>query len=825
MIGILMGVAILAALQLASGANITTGEIVTAHRWATAKFQGIVEKASPKSGLLVLANHDPVQRNARAGRPLNIAGTQYSRGLYYHATSKVVVRLPGPGANFTAFVGVDSNEQTSGGRGSIIFSVKANEKELFNSGIMREGNDPIAVNVPLNGSTEFTLEVSDAGDGIACDQADWADAKATMEDGSEIWLGDLPIVGNDQAQMFDSEPPFSFTYDGKLSSEFLKTWTVERKSKNLDNHKVEHTTVYRDKKTGLVVRLAAIEYKYFPIVEWIIYFKNTGSADTPIISDLKALDCLFIRSGSENFVLHHHVGSPCLPNDYQPLADILPAGAHKHIATSGGRSSNSDLPYFNIQSGFDGVIMAIGWPGQWAADFIRESEKCLRARAGQELTHFKLHPGEEVRTPLIVLQFWQGDRLRAHNIWRRWMLEHNLPKPYGKQVQPQMAGCSSHQYGEMVYADSESQKFFIDRYIEEGIQIDYWWMDAGWYVNETGWPNTGTWEVDTKRFPGGLRQISDHAHAKGVKTIVWFEPERVTPGTWIYEKHPEWLLGPDGNQKLLNLGNPEALRWLTEHVDKLIVEQGIDLYRNDFNIDPLPYWRGNDSEDRQGITEIKYVEGFLAFWDELRRRHPNMLIDTCASGGRRNDLETLRRAVPLLRSDYILEPIGQQCHTYGISFWIPFFGTGVNQFDAYSFRSAICPHITGCWDMRVKDSDYKIVRKLVEQWRKVAPYMLGDYYPLTSYSLNTDVWIAWQFDHPDLGEGMVQAFRRPASPYESARFKLHGLDPNSEYIITNLDTNQSSIKRGCDLIERGLQIFLKNQPDSAIVSYKRKSSK
>ena len=58
-------------------------------------------------------------------------------------------------------------------------------------------------------------------------------------------------------------------------------------------------------------------------------------------------------------------------------------------------------------------------------------------------------------------------------------------------------------------------------------------MDAGWYWNKVDWGSVGTWEVDTKRFPGGLRPISDHAHAKGVKIIVWFEPERVTPDTWL----------------------------------------------------------------------------------------------------------------------------------------------------------------------------------------------------------------------------------------------------------------------------------------------------
>jgi alpha-galactosidase len=151
----------------------------------------------------------------------------------------------------------------------------------------------------------------------------------------------------------------------------------------------------------------------------------------------------------------------------------------------------------------------------------------------------------------------------------------------------------------MINANTRNQIQFIDRYREEKLNLDYWWMDAGWYWNKTGWPNTGTWEVDTNRFPGGLRPICDHAHTGGEKIIVWFEPERVTAGTWLWDKHPEWLLGD-----LLNLGNEQARLWLTDHVSRMLTEQGIDLYRQDFNIDPLPYWRRNDTPDRQGITEI-----------------------------------------------------------------------------------------------------------------------------------------------------------------------------------------------------------------------------
>lgn len=400
------------------------------------------------------------------------------------------------------------------------------------------------------------------------------------------------------------------------------------------------------------------------------------------------------------------------------------------------------------------------------------------------------------------------------------MLAHNVPRPDGKLPSPQWNASSSLWFEEMSKADEASQKLFIDRYLEEGLTLDYWWMDAGWYPCD-GWPNTGTWEVDTKRFPRGLRAVTDHAHVNGLKCIVWFEPERVTPGTWLYENHPEWLLGSDGGTKLLNLGNSDAWQWLTDHIDKLITEQGIDLYRQDFNIEPLDYWRANDAEDRQGITEIRYVMGFLSYWDELRRRHPGLLIDTCASGGRRNDLETLRRAVPLHRSDYCYEPAGQQCHTYGLAFWVPFYGAPVASDNPYEIRSTMCPVFTTGWDVRRNDLDYELLRQLSGQWRTIAPYYLGDYYPLTSYSRENTVWIAWQFDRPDLGEGVVQAFRRTGSFYESACFKLRGLLPDARYTLTNFDVSEATEMTGRELMEKGLFVLIENQPGAVVISYKQ----
>jgi len=815
------------------GTTVLPEEMAQARRWAAARFEGTQTLPARRPGLLVLANNDAVQQNARGGKPLRIVDAEYTRGLYCHAVSKVAVRLPGKGKTFAAVIGVDSNEQTRRGRGSIVFSVAVSGKETYRSGVMREGMPGVPVSVDLDGASEFVLAVSDAGDGITCDQADWADARVTMADGSTVWLGELPLLAVESG-LFGKDPPFSFTYGKKPSTELLPKWECKREVRRLDDRRRQHTLSYTDPDSGLVVRCIAVEYLDFPTVEWTLHFENPGRADTPILEKIQALDINWRRMGNPEFLLHHATGSQASPSDYQPLKSPLPPGTAKRITAAGGRPTNSDMSYFNLQWGKQGMIVVVGWPGQWAAEFIRDAGNGIRVRAGQELTHFKLLPGEKVHSPLIVLQFWKGDRIRAQNVWRRWMMAHSMPKPGGKLPPPQLVAASSRAYNEMIEANEANQIMHINRYLEEKLKLDYWWMDAGWYVQERGWPQVGTWQIDRRRFPKGFKPISDHAHSKGIKTLVWFEPERVAAGTWLAETHPEWILG-GAQGGLLNLGNQNAWNWLVGHVDKLLTDEGIDLYRQDFNMDPLNYWRRNDAQDRQGITEIKHVTGYLAYWDELRRRHPDMLIDSCASGGRRNDLETMRRAVPLWRSDYAFEPIGHQCMTYGISFWLPYHGTGTvacadasyygsgkTPVEPYAFWSNATPSLGLGIDIRVRDLDYETLRRLVDQWRQISPCYFGDYYPLSPYSQAKDAWIAWQFDRPDLGTGVVQAFRRTDSFYEAARFQLRGLKAEARYVLTNVDGSNTHEATGRELIENGLRVSINQQPGVAVIVYRRK---
>jgi alpha-galactosidase len=621
---------------------------------------------------------------------------------------------------------------------------------------------------------------------------------------------------------------FSFNYGGKPSAALLKTWERQEASRRLDDQRIEHTLRCTDPATGLVVRCVAIEYLDYPCVEWTLYFKNTSGKDTPVLSDIRAIDLQVERKPGAGatkgeFLLHHNAGSQTVPSDYQPHQTVLGPEAEKRVGAVDGRSTGGDFSYFNLElSANEGIVIAVGWPGQWAGRFLRDRANGMQIQIGQELTRFKLLPGEEVRSPLVLLQFWKGgDWLRAQNVWRRWFIAHNLRKPGGKLPAAQWCGAATVGGGLMEDVTEKNSKEWIDAYAAKGLKPDFWWMDAGWYPCRGSWPNTGTWEVDKARFPKGIRAVTDYLHQKGIRSILWFEPERATPNTWLPVNHPEWILGgKDGT--LLDFGNPQAWKWIVNRVDELLVSENIDIYRQDFNMGPLSSWRANDAPDRQGITEIRHVTGLLAYWDELLRRHPKMLYDNCASGGRRNDLESMRRGVPFTKSDYALEPVGVQCETYGISMWLPYYAaTWMWNEDAYTCRSNMA-HVTGAL-LKADDKNHgKQLPRRLDEWRKTVANYYGDFWPLTPYSLANDVWMTWQFNCPEQGHGVVQAFRRAENTVESAKYRLRGLDANAVYVLANLDVAGTIEMSGRELLDSGLVVVIADKPGAAIITYRKK---
>ncbi len=131
------------------------------------------------------------------------------------------------------------------------------------------------------------------------------------------------------------------------------------------------------------------------------------------------------------------------------------------------------------------------------------------------------------------------------------------------------------------------------------------------------------------------------------------------------------------------------------------------------------------------------------------------------------------------------------------------------------------PQLNLGWDVRRKDLSYDWMRRGVKQWRGVADNYFGDYYPLTAYDPSNHAWMAWQFDRPEVGQGMVQAFRRSKSRADSVQLELHGLDPDARYEIRNLDAAAIQTLTGRELMQRGLEISLPEKQGAAVLTYRR----
>jgi len=659
------------------------------------------------------------------------------------------------------------------------------------------------------------------------------------------------------------KPPFSFIYGGKTSADLLPRWKCEIKTSDADSKGMQQEVTYTDPETGLRVRAAARVFKDFPAVEWVMYFQNTGGSDTPILQDIKALDAP-LRSPGGDPIVHYAKGATCSRDDFMPMTRTLGGRGRLHLEPGGGRSSSEFLPFFNIEGGGEGVVVAIGWSGEWAATFIHPEEGAdFQVQAGMALTHLKLHPDEEIRAPRILTLFWQGEWLRGNNLLRQFILAHHRPAAGGK---PLYAPITNHNWGATPAADHLEN---IRQIIAHDLPMDYYWIDAEWFGKGPWWKNPGNWEVKRDLYPHGFKPISELLHSAGRKFLLWFEPERVCQGTPWYTEHSEWLLevpkdkrvyrGFDAkgdwdipmsdprwvpnessrnqiqeNDKLFNLGIPEARKFLTDFISDKIHEFGLDCFRNDANIAPLEFWRAADAPDRQGLTEIRWVEGLYAFWDELRRRHPHLIIDDCASGGRRIDLETIGRSTALSRTDFVGDLVANQCHTHGLLHWVPLNTTSAGNLSTkneYRIRSSMTTGLSyGLFtrgDGPQGETDYSHfpfaeVKRSLERHVAIQRYFYGDYYPLTEYTQAGDAWIAYQLDLSDEGEGMVVALKRPPSKYTRAIFQLKALRREAVYEITNLDTSENKTLTGGELMDKGLEAVLLNKPDSALLCYRRK---
>lgn len=644
-------------------------------------------------------------------------------------------------------------------------------------------------------------------------------------------------------------PPFSFVYGDVSSDHFITKWKYSFQNLPEEDGARRFRVSYTDPATGLEVQGDLYAYTDYDAAEWVFRLRNTGSRRTPQIRSFKASR---VDIAGNDFRLLYANGSTANRNDFMPGQKKFAVGDTLRLHPDGGRSSDGVFPFFNIytssetSSHYSGVVASIGWSGTWQASMVRSTAKALQFSSGQRTFDTYLLPGEQIRTPRQSFMLWTGgDEFSGNNKFRRFIFNHHTHKVNGHPtVYPITAGFNWGAYpspcNEYSCLTESWAMAVVKQHRYYGIRPEVYWLDAGWYpgARESNWyESAGNWTPDKKRFPEGFKNLSKLIHDGGQKFLVWFEPERVQPGTLWRKAHPGWMLHRDGshfgtaqqdtdkNSALLNLADPDAVEWASNEICGLMNENGVDHFRTDFNIRPEHFWRANEPEGRKGYIEAKYIEGLYRLWDNILERVPGSFIDNCASGGRRIDLETTSRGVPLWFSDYQFgEPNGHQCHTYGINLWLPQSGCGSTNTSPYDLRSCYGSAVHLSWKITDPANNIDAMAQACEFIKQFRYYYMEDYYPLcgTGRDITSDKeFLALQFDKPSDGTGCVLAFRRGECPDSVLEVRLHGLNPGASYVLTDADSKQTVERTGAELMKR-FSLKASRPRTSLLITYKRK---
>ncbi len=613
--------------------------------------------------------------------------------------------------------------------------------------------------------------------------------------------------------------PFTFKVDGEEFNpadwEKLLTESPEFGSVYLGGQ--TEYLILSNKEKGLEVKVEATVFEDNATCQWTVYIENNGSGNSGVISDFYAIDSSFATGEAE---VYYSMGSDTAASDFSLIRKNL-SFIERNFSGNEGKPTEAYLPYFNICGENYGMILGIGWTGQWAAG-LSESKGETSVNVKQEYFDAYLLPGETVRSPLVSISFYENENpLKGFNLFRKWINDSVYPENVTKSSYTVMEVA-----GPMSTRTSDEIIEVLDG-LDESVykHTDAFWMDAGWYSYNEGWHDgVGNWTVDTSRYDNGISELSGYAAEKGLGHVLWYEPERVFPGTHFHNvgsQHEEWLISCDGEDNIMwNLANEEAFDFYCEYLLNSMKENGITVYRQDFNFAPLKYWQKADEEfygGRTGICENHYVTNLYRYLDYLTENIDGLIIDNCASGGKRLDLEMSYRSIAFWRSDYncsfhpdLFE--ATQSHTYGISFWLPVTGSALYMIDEYSSRSDIMPLML---------MDFFSHQNPEFSYNDEQRSMMGEkYYPLDFGSFDKEKMHAMQFSSDDALSGTALIYKRAEVTENKYTVKLNGLIPSQTYSVYDIDAPETVHSlTGEELMRDGITIDLPEGEKAVILMF------
>jgi alpha-galactosidase len=744
--------------------------------------------------------------------PLKIGSRSFQTGIGAHANGRMVIALSKQCSRFEAWVGIDNNSDTAGGKGSAQFTIEADNKEVFRSPVCRGGDEPVKIELELAGVKQLELLINDAGDGYQYDQADWADARLQVAKSGE-WIALSSLLPISNVRLF-STIPTTFDYNGKNCWQLFPKWKQEIAKQRKIPGGIHYSSTWTQPDSGFAATLEVevLEEPTAMQLQW--KFSNGGRAPSGLITNLHSIN-LRTHAKRRQVVLHSCAGglSTGLSSQKIGFQNSSTRLGEKTLGVEGGRSSNGDLPFFILTGMPDewNLATALGWSGRWRADGKHDSsEELTTFTAGMQPVNFRLPPGETVDLPTTLFMPFKGDFSTGSNLLRRILRKHYQGTIAGEKIPPPISFSSWFVFHNHV--NDKMLRELADEYAALG--IEYFCLDAGWFEGAFS-RGVGNWTIDREKFPNGLKPVADYVHQLGMKFGVWFEPERVAPGTHWAKKYPHLCLQQEHDRSvhgvlrqentLIDLANPEAFELVLSMMSSYISDVGIDWIRYDFNINPLDTWKLTEGDEEKGLRQIRHVNALYRMLDELMRRHPNLLIEQCAGGGRRIDMETIRHGHTYWKSDQTRNQPLMRFHQTGGNTFLP--GGLLNtNYCVYKSQDEMLGLFGGPLgfgaDMRILDDKQKReIKDVIAIYKEVRQYINQDYYPLFSQARSDQAWSGWMFADQDGKNGFFTAYRPVTSPYDTSTVALPALSKEHNYRLQELLRGEKQTRSGKELKE------------------------
>lgn len=479
----------------------------------------------------------------------------------------------------------------------------------------------------------------------------------------------------------------------------------------------------------------------------------------------------------------------------------------------------------------EAIGAALVYSGNFKASVHVDSHRMSRVFLGLNDVDFawKLTPGADFHTPEAVVVYSDAGLGGMSRAFHRVCAEHLVRGKYARAPRPILLNN-----WEATYFGFNEEKLLKIAKTAADVGVELFVLDDGWFGHrDDDTTSLGDWYVDTGKLPQGMKHLTDQVHGMGLKFGLWFEPEMISPKSDLYEKHPDWAIRIDGREPVqqrqqltLDLSREDVQDYVYESVASHLRADGIDYVKWDMNRNFSNIGSALLPADQQQELPHRYMLGLYRVLERLVNDFPDVLFESCSSGGGRFDLGMLHYMPQTWTSDNT-DALCRCRIQYATSLVFPPFAMG-------SHVSAVPNHQTGritpietrgnvamsgCFGYELdlntlSAEEIEKVRAQVARVKAVRNTLLyGDFYRLLSPYEGNDT--AWMTVSKDGSEAILMLTRAQAQSYAfPVLLRLRGLDADKVYTVVETGESYS----GSELMNAGLSVKLP-WGDAASVSW------